>query len=451
MGKEHILTDIPDYQMFLSVDELNAALLQLKHDHPGVVQVSEAGRSRAGKPLLYATIGNGSRHALFYGCPHPNEPIGAMMSHYMARAIAEDEAYREALDFTFTIVPVVDVDGTQLNEGWFKGPFTLYHYARHFFRPMPQAQVEWTFPMDYKQYRFDSPMPETQALMRIIDETRPKFIYSLHNAGFGGAYWYMSLSQSQETYKALYAACESARVPLDLGEPEMPFAVPFAQAVYKMPYASDMYDYFEQYSSGDPAVKMSGGECSGAYAGKNTMQLVTELPYFYETRVQSQRELLYPRAEAVAQKLALQEEHLAALGSGFEAIRDGCAANNPFAQMLGYTLGYLPASIEGERAFIRGNERFKQPCTEAEAFSNLEMTRFYQLLNWGMLIRAAEWEEVRGGICDTGALANTKEQGEEILRQEAESLESALDYSVIPIRDLVAVQLASGLEILERL
>ena len=161
MSREKMLSKIPDYEAFFTVDELNAALWQLAKDHPESVEVFEAGKSREGRPMLCAKVGSGSKNALSYGCPHPNEPIGAMMCHYLARALAEDETYRKELDFTFYILPVSDVDGTVLNEGWFKGPFTIYNYARNFFRPEGKDQVEWTFPMEHKGYSFQNPMPET--------------------------------------------------------------------------------------------------------------------------------------------------------------------------------------------------------------------------------------------------------------------------------------------------
>ncbi|MDR0896803.1 MAG: hypothetical protein LBN04_02995 [Oscillospiraceae bacterium] len=434
MSMERLLAQIPDYQAFLTVDEINAELRKLAEDYPKTVQVFEAGVSRAGSPILCARIGDGQRKALFYGCPHPNEPIGAMMSLYFARAIAADDAYRRALGFTFLIIPVADVDGTRLNEGWFKGPFTLYEYARHFFRPASADQVEWSFPMDYKTYRFTDTMPETRALMRIIDEEKPCFLYSLHNAGFGGAYWYLSHPQPEGLFKALHARAEAGGVPLDLGEPEMPYIERLYPAVYRMPCARDQYDFLEKNVPGDPAAYMEGGECSGAYAGADVQELVCELPYFFEPRVQSNRLLDFPRAEAIRQKLALEEAHYEALREAFAPVDQKLSPDNPFAKMLRQTLRFLPIAIQSERAFIENNPAFDAPCRESEAFSAIEMTRFYQLLNWGLLARCGE---------ATNAAA--------ILEAEAEALEKALSYQVIPIRNLVAVQLASGLTLLEQM
>jgi hypothetical protein len=49
-------------------------------------------------------IGSGSKNALLLGCPHPNEPIGAMMLEYFTQALVDDDALRKELDFTWYVV-----------------------------------------------------------------------------------------------------------------------------------------------------------------------------------------------------------------------------------------------------------------------------------------------------------------------------------------------------------
>jgi len=448
MSRESMLSNIPDYQAFLTVDELNRALIQLSEDYPDKVTVFEAGQSRKGRPMLCAKIGIGARNALLYGCPHPNEPIGAMMCHYLARALAEDDAYRAALGYTFYIMPVSDVDGTILNEAWFKGPFTIYNYARNFFRPSGEEQVEWTFPIAYKGYSFNAPLPETQALMKLIDDINPAFIYSLHNGGFGGAFWYLNRDMGPSVYDSMYAAAAHGGVPLDLGEPEMPFVINFSPAVYKMPYATDMYDFYEKFAPGNTADMMMGGDCSASYAGPETTLLVTELPYFYDARVDSKKTLDYPRKTAVLKKLDITQEHVLLLCRYYETMKPLYSSDNPFAAMLSMYMRMAGGGLESQRAFVEQDERFNEPCMESEAFSNIQMTVFYQLLNWGLMIRSAEFELSR---TDNACIAQVKAETEEILKREATSLEKQLDYAVIPIKNLVGIQLDCGLSVLESL
>jgi hypothetical protein len=156
MDFEQILSKIPDYKCFLTVDEMDENSKALAEEYPDKVKIFLAGKSRKGHPIYCLKIGNGSKNALMFGCPHPNEPMGAMTLEFFSRAIAEDDELREELDYTWYIIKSIDVDGTMLNEKWFKGPFTLYNYTRNFFRPVAYEQVEWTFPVEYKNYVFNT-------------------------------------------------------------------------------------------------------------------------------------------------------------------------------------------------------------------------------------------------------------------------------------------------------
>ena len=192
MNFTHLIENIPDYKVFLTVEEMDASSKKLAAEYPDVVTLWEAGKSKEGRPIYCMKIGEGSKNAFLFGSPHPNEPMGCMMLEYFSRYLCEHADFRKEFDYTWYIIKSIDVDGTKLNEGWFKGPFTLYNYAKDFYRPIGNEQAEWTFPFTYKNYKWDTPIPETRVLMDIIDRVKPTFMYSLHNAGFGGAYWYIT-------------------------------------------------------------------------------------------------------------------------------------------------------------------------------------------------------------------------------------------------------------------
>jgi hypothetical protein len=126
-----ILDAVPDYQVFLTVDELKASSHQLATRYPETVQVLEVGSSRRGETIEALKIGDGSKTALLFAMPHPNEPIGSMMLEALSARLAEDSSLRDALGYTWTLVKCIDPDGTRLNEGWFKGPFSVKNYARN--------------------------------------------------------------------------------------------------------------------------------------------------------------------------------------------------------------------------------------------------------------------------------------------------------------------------------
>ena len=228
---EDILEQIPDYKEFYTVDELDERTKKLAEKYPECVTVKELGKSKCGRSIYCLKIGSGSKNALLYGAPHPNEPVGTMMLDALSQILAENMSFREVMDYTWYIVKVSDVDGLCLNEGWFKGPHTITHYQHHFFRPSFAQQVEWSFPIDYKNYHFHQPTPETRCLMQLIEEIRPEFVYSLHNSGFGGCYWYLSKG-TEELYRKIQKIPGKYEVPLRLGEAEMPYCKQFADAVF---------------------------------------------------------------------------------------------------------------------------------------------------------------------------------------------------------------------------
>ena len=149
------------------------------------------------------------------------------------------------LDYTFYIVKAWDADGLVRNEGWLKGPYTIFNYSRNFFRPAANLQVDWTFPIDYKELHFHNIMPETQAMKNLIDRIKPAFTYALHNAGFGGVYWYVT-EDVPALYPGLREAVERQGIPLHLGEPESPAIPQLAPAVLLAEGIEAEYDYFER-------------------------------------------------------------------------------------------------------------------------------------------------------------------------------------------------------------
>jgi hypothetical protein len=183
---------IPEMDRFLTDDEMHAGFQHVAAKHPDLASVQRVGSSKIGEPIHILTIGSGSRNILLFGCPHPNEPIGSMMLDHLSRLLCTDEALRTAFDATWHLIFAIDPDGARLNEGWFAGPMTPKHYARNFYRPAGHEQVEWTFPNSYKTNYFDRTLPETEALMRVMDDLKPALVVSLHNAGFGGACYYLS-------------------------------------------------------------------------------------------------------------------------------------------------------------------------------------------------------------------------------------------------------------------
>ena len=447
-----LLSNIPDYKEFLTVDELDASSHALAEKYPDVVSIFEMGRTKDDHPLLCLKIGSGSKNALMFGCPHPNEPIGTMMLEYFTENLAKNKALRDELDYTWYVVKAWDADGLRLNEKWLKGPYTIYNYSRNFFRPAGHRQVDWTFPIDYKDLHFHDPIPETTAMMKLIDEVKPAFIYSLHNAGFGGVYWYIS-NPLPELYDDMYAAANKVQVPLNLGEPEAPYCVAFAPAIYESMGIEQEYDYMEKYAPAGTNIgeRFRVGNCSESYARPRygSFTLLTELPYFFDKRIMDLSEGTMTRKDAVLQKLAAGEESDRYILETMEISKQYFAPLNPF--WLALEAFTSQRDNDATRNMVETNPDFAKKATVAEEFDNLLMSRFYKSLSYGMLIRVNEYEleemERTGEVNEAKRAALEKARDIAIVHHKelTDQLERDIHYEVVPIRKLVSIQLECGL------
>lgn len=444
MNFHTLIEKIPDYQRFFYVDEFDERTDRLAQKYPKIVKVYQMGKSRKGHPIKVIQIGNGSKSALLFGCPHPNEPIGAMMLDFLAEELAENEALRSHFDYTWYLIKVIDPDGTKLNEGWFSNPQSIEAYATNFYRPPGFKQVEWTFPVDYKTLHFHDPLPETQVLMKIIEEQKPVFMYSLHNAGFGGVYYYIS-EDSPQLYESFHQIPHKFSVPLALGEPEVPYLKMLSQAVYKLTPITEEYDYLEKNSKVDPAQIIKAGASSDEYASRvaKTFSLVCEVPYYYDPRIEDSSQSSITRKEARMMAWESSTENAKIIQEIFERIRPFADENSPFFEVFANYVETVPKYLEAERNWIETDPELLRKATVAEVFDNTCVTQFYQSLSLGMLRRLLG--EILAKQQDD-QLEEVREKLNEHFKKKIEYLKKNLNYKAIPIKDLVAIQLLAGLK-----
>jgi hypothetical protein len=434
-----LIADLPIMEAFPTVDEMHAFAMRLASDHPDRVTLREVGRSRAGDPihLLSMRSGNGRGDVLVVGQPHPNEPIGMATITVLCERLLADASALEASGVNWHFVPCADPDGTRLNEGWFAGPFTREHYARHFYRPGGEAQVEWTFPFSTDGFSVNSPLPETLALMAAIDEVRPTVLASLHNAELGGAYFYTN-SGGAALYQRLTDLCNEQDVPLHLGEPEFPLSTVFAPAVYSVPTAEQMY----QLAVGigiDPAALVTGAS-SLDYARKygEPVGVVVELPYWRDDRAadlsddpsgRSRRDVVVSEIDAEAASM-----------STIRALLDRASPLPPSA-LADAVESFLTLEESGyseqRRQQAETDPDFDRPATVAEAFSIRDDHYAARLRITGMLLRALQDD------------APVKPETERLFNEWCAEAAAAGKADVIPIRNLVAVQAGAILAAVE--
>ncbi|MFF0409543.1 M14 family zinc carboxypeptidase [Kitasatospora sp. NPDC004745] len=161
--------------------QTEAAARRLALRHPERCRLREAGRSRAGRPLLLLSVDRGPRAVLVVGGPHPNEPVGTASALRLAGLLLDRPA-RPGVSWHLLLC--LDPDGAALNAGWLDGPLTMDRHYEHFFRPSFTEQPE-LLPAPGSGL---PPMPESLVLTGLIDELRPFLQCSLHGVDFGGAF-----------------------------------------------------------------------------------------------------------------------------------------------------------------------------------------------------------------------------------------------------------------------
>ena len=450
MNVKEIVSHIPDYSCFMTVDELDASTFRLAEQYPDRVQVRCVGHSRQGHPIQLIQIGHGRKNALVFACPHPNEPIGALTVDFLTWELAANEALERELDYTWYFIKCIDIDGIKMNEGWFKGPFGITNYMHHYFRPAFRDQVEWTFPVEYKRLKFNSPIPETKVLMELIDTLHPEFMFSLHNLGFGGAYWYLS-SDVPELYPKFFEVVEKMGIPRKLGEAEVPYATAFAPAVFKLLTVKDEYDYNSRYISKEYAVAHhTYGTFSGDYAnrsGGKTFTFVNELPYFYDARVADLSDSDMTRREAVRQSCDYKVRHYEDINAQWQRVKALISKpDNHFATALEERMRSGVGGIQAQKRWAEENEAFEKKATVAQVFDNLYVARFFQATVTTLLLRACEKEAARTeNAADKALLTEVWQWAEDYLRDECGWLEENMNYPAIPVQKLVTVQASCGL------
>ncbi len=445
MNLQGIATSIPHYDSFLTVDEMRASTAKLHTEYPELTSVRVVGATREDDPLELLSVQHreGLPNAFLFGAPHPNEPIGCMAIEFLSRLLCEDENLRAELGYNWHFIKCIDADGTRLNEGWFRGPFHLRNYHRDFYRPRTPEQVEWTFPVSYKTLHFDEPLPETRALMRCIDELQPHFLYSLHNAEFGGVYYY--ISEGCEAVYPLFQELPSwFDLQLDLGEPEMPYAVEYSQAIYKLPTVGASYDFLEEQSGTDPASMMQQGSSSFEYAERyGTKALIVEMPYWDDPRVSDLSNSTVTRREAInegAQRNFATSEWLA---SQWEMTAPHLKLDTPLHRAAKDSSTSSKRWAEGRLYWVENSPVADEPATVAELFSNQVSLASFEQRGRAMWLRALEAEIAAGN--DHEAILKARDAAEAEFEKSASELESATDYRIIPIRSLVGVQVCAGL------
>ncbi|BDU00689.1 zinc carboxypeptidase [Nocardia sputorum] len=418
---------------FPTVDELDAFADALAAGHPDRVSITELGRSRGGGPIREVTVGSGDRHILVFGNPHPNEPIGMATIRHLLGRMAADESVTVGATWHFLLC--VDPDGTRLNEGWFPGPHTRTRVARGFYRPPAVEQPEWCFPTEWHGRRVGVPLPETEAMMSLIDRTRPALIASLHNAEFGGGFFYTS-GGDPGYWSALTARLSAADVPIYQGEPDAPGARTLAPGVFELPRFEAMADLLAAQGL-DAVTALGGGGCRDYAARYGTAILVCELPLWVDARIgdgSAGDRVLGDLLDATAADYRAMAEVASEVLARVEGELSG---RSPFERSVRALVAGLPG-LAVSRQTVPERDRI---ATRGEIFvGQYDWTAMLRLRLGGMLLRLLEDEYARGAA---PVLAAERDRFAAIFEQWCADVEQNAPGVAVPLARLVGIQAES--------
>jgi hypothetical protein len=444
-----LIEGIPPFSSFRTVAELDEASRRLAEKYPDTVELRTIGESSEGRGITALVIGEGDRSAFMYGFTHPNEPIGSLTIEYLASRLAASAELRKKLGYKFILAKAIDVDGARLNEGWFRGPFDLLTYAENYYRPPPNEQAEWTFPIDYKTLHWSTPVPETRAIKKVVDEFKPAFTYILHNADFCGVYYYLS-HELPSAYADLKNLPLSEGLPLHRGEPpDEPYLKSLDEGIYHDYGVTDEYDFLSKTLTSDPAASINYGTDCYEYIKQmyDGFSLTCELPYFHDEKIMDTTPTNTKRRDIVLQSLKTEADTRDLIQHVLDETEGLLEVNSRIYRSIGNFLNQVNQVEQTTYAYSKDGA-FERPATVAEVFDLTVLKKFSQMPVLGMMGRLLKEAEARTRNHRLGQLYHT-------VRSRLAQLNNAIlqesEPQAIPIEKLVRIQLQSAIICLKHL
>jgi hypothetical protein len=190
-------------------------------------------------------MGDGEKTGLIIGVPHSDEPLGSLVTTYFIDWMVKHPEV-DFFGWRWLIIPVLEQRGMRMNEGWFDSWGSLVDTAKYYFREPTENQYEWTFPFEYKNYKWAHPRPESTAVKETIKNEKPDLLCNLHHCGFYNTYFYFS-SDLPEAYPRLRKLALNLGLPLSASSPDVPFGKVLTPGFYQMYGLKDYIDYYSRY------------------------------------------------------------------------------------------------------------------------------------------------------------------------------------------------------------
>lgn len=431
---------VPDYSQLPTWHETRERTRALEKAHPQLVTIRPIGRSRKGEPIELVSVGRGRRSALVVGGLHANEAVGGLTIEFLIDQLVTHQELREGLDYTWHFIRTIDPDGMRLNEPWFKGSRTPAAYFRDFFRPALHRQAEYTFPLQVDSVNFQSSPPENLAWQGAIELTQPQFLYTLHNAEYGGAFFLTS-----RDLPALERELDS--IPRDCGVQLDPFGEEFpgmkqrATGIFSLPEPRVIIGT-ALANKQNPADAWPAGDSSTGYVSRlGTFCFSAEVPYWDDTRI-------LDRSPSNITLRRIYADHLARLQAGTPIIERWAPKLPAGDESRSEILFFLSEALAGRRqqiarlgAAIAAGQIPEKPLTVSEAAFRAVPLQLAILRPFSALARLARTEGDAPALLPEAA----RVEAENYIERQLAAIHSETNLRTIPLRSLVGIQAISGL------
>ena len=245
----------------------------------------EIGRSREGRPLPGATLGDGPLRISLIAGAHADEPVGPRTLERLITWLAAGTGTGDLLnEATFTICPGINPDGRERNSAWANDPsHPLESYLLHHARELPGDDIEFGFPRENGR----PARPENIAVANLLRENGPfDFHASLHGMAFAEGAWYLLNRREPADTSGLREGLSSFTASLGMGlhdwdrEGEKGF-FRIAPGFCTTPTSTAMKQHFENLSEPREAEKFlpSSMEFVSSLGGA-PLCMVSEIPLF---------------------------------------------------------------------------------------------------------------------------------------------------------------------------
>jgi hypothetical protein len=278
----NILGNVPNFKRYITVDELHQRSADLVNEYPGKVELIDLGKSTNGETIDCLKIGDGKYNALIHGFPNCEEPFGGNLLDYFAEALVQDEKLCQDMNFTWYIVKCSDPDGARLNEGFHLGPHTPMNFTLNYYRTPNTLTAESCFPFRFGTLDLNDPVPETRALMKVMDQVPLTFVSSLHMMKWGGI-TYEVPEPCEPIYPALWNIANQFQI-----FPRKRLGTIYAPGIQYAAYLSPAREWIKQWNTGNRNIEPIKG-CYiyeyGQQLNPNLFMMVPECCVWYDPRM----------------------------------------------------------------------------------------------------------------------------------------------------------------------